>query len=88
MDMFLYRLILVLLLVENQCSGASGSGEIPVAEVAKSMMPPQGLPYVSGQGSVDSSILAQRFQSGLSTPFSLNRNLRVYVTLVNCCKCV
>ena len=53
-------------------------------EVVRSMMPSHGLPYVSGQGPVEEDVLVQRFESGNPIPFSLNRNLRVYVTLVKC----
>ena len=55
-----------------------------LGEVARSMMPVHGLPYVSGQGPVDENVLMQRFEAGIAIPFSLNRNLRVYVTLVKC----
>ena len=68
----------------NSTSGENSNHRSHVGEVAQSMMPAHGLPYVSGQGAVEEIILAQRFQSGLAVPFSLNRNLRVYVTLVKC----
>ena len=75
-------------------SNGSGSSDCPLksshknnsntGELARSMIPIQGLPYVSGQGPVDNNILSQRFEQGMTIPFSLNRNLRVYVTLVKC----
>ena len=74
----------------NSSSSGEGSlgGKKSVAsnfgEVVRSMMPSQGLPYVSGQGPVGEDILIPRFDSGNAIPFSLNRNLRVYVTLVKC----
>ena len=62
--------------------GAKKASVPHVGEVARSMMPAQGLPYVTGQGPVDANVLIQRFEAGIAIPFSLNRNLRVYVTLV------
>ena len=55
-------------------------------DVGKSLIPATGLPYVSGQGPADPAVLIQNFQDGFSVPFSLNRNLRIYVTLIKCCK--
>jgi len=48
------------------------------------MIPPgNGLPWVSGgKGLVDPAVLADKFRHGQTVPFSLNRNLRVYVTLI------
>ena len=54
------------------------------SDVAKSLIPNDGLPYVSGVGPVENEELIQRFQNKDSVPFTLNRNLRVYVKLVNC----
>ena len=64
--------------------GAKKSNVSSLGEVVRSMMPLNGLPYVSGQGPVGEDILIHRFDSGSAIPFSLNRNLRVYVTLVKC----
>lgn len=67
-------------------SGSSSNGGVagPVgaSDVARSMIPNEGLPYVSGLGPADPIELAQRFKAGSSVPFTLNRNLRVYVSLV------
>jgi len=69
----------------GQSSGAGSSARGPVAasDVAKSLIPNEGLPYVSGVGPVENDLLVQRFQDQDSVPFTLNRNLRVYVKLVH-----
>ena len=59
-------------------------GPVAASDVAKSLIPNDGLPYVSGVGPVENEELIQRFQNKDSVPFTLNRNLRVYVKLVNC----
>ena len=49
------------------------------------MIPPDRLPYVSGRGPVEEAELAKIFSDGSSpVPFTLNRNLRVYVSSVLC----
>ena len=49
------------------------------------MIPPDRLPYVSGRGPVDELELVKIFAEASSpVPFTLNRNLRVYVSLVMC----
>ena len=59
-------------------------GPVAASDVAKSLIPNDGLPYVSGVGPVENEELIERFQNKDSVPFTLNRNLRVYVKLVNC----
>jgi len=71
---------------QNGQSGAGNSssrGPVAASDVAKSLIPNDGLPYVSGVGPVENEELIQRFQNKDSVPFTLNRNLRVYVKLVN-----
>jgi hypothetical protein len=49
------------------------------------MIPPDRLPYVSGRGPVEEAELAKVFAEGSNpVPFTLNRNLRVYVSSVLC----
>ena len=49
------------------------------------MIPPDKLPYVSGRGPVDEVELSKMFaEASNPVPFTLNRNLRVYVSSVNC----
>jgi hypothetical protein len=49
------------------------------------MIPPDRLPYVSGRGPVEEAELAKIFAEGSNpVPFTLNRNLRVYVSSVLC----
>ena len=49
------------------------------------MIPPDRLPYVSGRGAVDELELMKIFAEGSNpVPFTLNRNLRVYVSSVLC----
>lgn len=51
----------------------------------RSMIPPDRLPYVSGRGPVDDLELMKMFGEGSSpVPFTLNRNLRVYVSSILC----
>jgi len=52
----------------------------------RSMIPPNQLPYVSGRGPVDEQELRSAFseQEDQIVPFIVNRNLRVYVSLVMC----
>ena len=69
----------------GQTSGNSSSrGPVAASDVAKSLIPNDGLPYVSGVGPVENGQLVQRLQDLDSVPFTLNRNLRVYVKLVHC----
>ena len=58
-------------------------GPIAASDVAKSLIPNEGLPYVSGQGHVESKDLVLKFLMQESVPFTLNRNLRVYVKLLH-----
>lgn len=62
----------------------TGKGPAGSTDVARSMIPPDRLPYVSGRGPVEESELIKIFQEsdGQTVPFTLNRNLRVYVSLV------
>ena len=51
----------------------------------RSMIPPDRLPYVSGRGPVEEVELAKIFaHASTPVPFTLNRNLRVYVSSLNC----
>ena len=59
-------------------------GPVAASDVAKSLIPNEGLPYVSGVGPVTEDDLVQRFLTMESVPFTLNKNLRVYVKLVHC----
>ena len=58
-------------------------GPIAASDVAKSLIPNEGLPYVSGQGHVESKDLVLKFLMQESVAFTLNRNLRVYVKLLH-----
>ncbi len=62
----------------------SNRGPVAASDVAKSLIPNEGLPYVSGIGAMDSFDLELKFQKQESVPFTLNKNLRVYVKLVHC----
>ena len=69
---------------QNGQTNSNSRGPIAASDVAKSLIPNEGLPYVSGMGPVEHEDLIQRFQNHESVPFTLNRNLRVYVKLVHC----
>ena len=69
---------------QNGQNSSSNRGPVAASDVAKSLIPNEGLPYVSGVGPVENGQLVQRFQDLESVPFTLNRNLRVYVKLVHC----
>jgi MAD (mothers against decapentaplegic) interacting protein len=68
----------------NKKSRHHHHGPVAASDVAKSLIPAEGLPYVSGQGPVETEELTKKFLTQESIPFSLNRNLRVYVKLVHC----
>ena len=63
-------------------------GPVAASDVAKSLIPNEGLPYVSGVGLVEPSELVQKFLAQEEpVAFTLNKNLRVYVKLVDCKLC-
>ena len=61
-------------------------GPVAGSSVAKSLIPPEGLPFVTGHGPVEPFELVQRFRCDETVSFSVNRNLRVGVKLVHCKK--
>ena len=61
----------------------SSRGPVASSDVARSLIPHDGLPFVSGKGSMETSDLVQKFLVQESIPFTLNRNLRVYVKLIH-----
>lgn len=63
---------------------SSGRGPIAASDIAKSLLPHEGLPNVCGFGPMEASLLIEKFQANSeSIAFALNRNLRVYVKLVH-----
>lgn len=62
---------------------SSGRGPIAASDIAKSLLPHEGLPNVCGFGPMEASLLIEKFQASESIAFALNRNLRVYVKLVH-----
>ncbi|XP_071744191.1 uncharacterized protein Sara [Lepeophtheirus salmonis] len=62
-------------------SHKSSSRRAGQSDVARSMLPLEGMPYVSGVGLANPVELVDSFHKGQSIAFSINRNLRVHVSL-------
>ena len=60
-------------------SRVAGAGPVGASDVCASMLPPAGLPLVSGRGAVEEEEVAVWFSAGTTVNFVINKNLTVVV---------